>query len=644
MKKIYILFISLVLLLTSCNSQETQKEIQKYYKTTEVSSWVLTDDDYFVTYTDSFDKVWLAPKVWGRIVSINKKVWDKVAVWELVASLDWTEAKTGYSSASQVISSLQNLKNSTSISYDKQIEATKEKLNQMEAWKDISDISISWADKWLSDTKNITDSQIKTVETQISQAKLWLETAKLQLENWKANLEQKEKDVYTNSKNAITASFVLWNNVLSFLDETFWVSEENKDKDDAFEDYIWAKDSSKKSELKAKIQKAIDDLKTLEEEFKNISNDNDKERILTELKKVYNFFNSDIKTILSISYSVVDSSISSIWSLSQIQINTFKETITTFQTNNEQVILSVEWNYTLGLKWSIDNIENFEKTKKSNLDMLKKSVENAEKQIEVLEQTLKMYQGQSSGQITKVETWLAQAKKQKEIVLFQIAEAKAWIEAIKKQKQASLSEIDAKIAEAKGSMNDASVMIQNWKIYSNISGVVVKKMFDEWSVISAWMPILMVSNSYSIKLEVLVSEDLSSILKIWDIADVKIDWLDELQKAKITNIFPSKDALTKRVWIELKIENSNWKIKLWSYSKVYFSSKNSEKWIIIPNKAILEKYMIPWVYVLKWEKAIFKKIKILKQNDDFSEIEWLQIWEKIITDWKENIFDSEKIK
>ncbi len=639
MKKYISLILISLLFLSSCSTPK-EKKVVKNYKTAEVFEGVVRESDYFVTYTDSFNKTPLAPKVWGRITAIYKKVWDKVKSWELIATLDSTEAKTAYGSAWWVISSLEDLKISTSLAYDKQIEATREKLNQLEAWKDISDISISWADKWLEDTKNITDNQIETVKAQIEQAKLWLNTAKTQLQNTKDSFTQKEKDLYTNSKNAVSASFILANNALGFLDEIFWVTEDNKDKDDRFEDYLWAKNYSKKHELRVKIEKAIYDLKVLEKETKNLSS---KEETLKKLRKVYKFFNSQLKSILSDSYSVVDDSVTSVWSLADAQINAFKKTITEFQTKNEKIILSVEWNYTLGLKWAIDNIENFDKTKKSNLDMLEKWVENAEKQIEVLNKTLEMYKAQSSWQITKVETWLSQAKKQKEIVLSQIQEAKAGIEAIKEKKRASLSEIDAKIAEARWWLNTAWVMIENWKIYSNIDWIIVKKMLDVGTVISAWMPILIVSDDFSIKLEVLVSEELSNTLKLWDIAEVKVDWIDELQKATITNIFPAKDMITKRVWVELKLENSENKIKLASYSKVYFSDLDSPKWIVIPNSALLEKFMIPWVYVLENNKAVFKKIKILKQNDDFSEVEWLKIWEKVITDWKENIFDGEEM-
>jgi hypothetical protein len=54
--------------------------------------------------------------------------------------------------------------------------------------------------------------------------------------------------------------------------------------------------------------------------------------------------------------------------------------------------------------------------------------------------------------------------------------------------------------------------------------------------------------------------------------------------------------------------------------------------------------MIPWVYVLENWIVKFKNIEILKQNDSFSSVKWLEVWETIILDGKENIWDGEELE
>ncbi|MDD4151555.1 MAG: hypothetical protein PHR68_02995, partial [Candidatus Gracilibacteria bacterium] len=78
---------------------------------------------------------------------------------------------------------------------------------------------------------------------------------------------------------------------------------------------------------------------------------------------------------------------------------------------------------------------------------------------------------------------------------------------------------------------------------------------------------------------------------------------------------------------------------------------------IIPNKAILSDMLVAGVYKIeeqaekcigdtkcvssKMKIAKFTNIKIIKQNDNFSLIEGLNIGDEIITDGKENISDGE---
>jgi hypothetical protein len=62
---------------------------------------------------------------------------------------------------------------------------------------------------------------------------------------------------------------------------------------------------------------------------------------------------------------------------------------------------------------------------------------------------------------------------------------------------------------------------------------------------------------------------------------------------------------------------------------------------IIPNNAIISKFSLPAVYVLKDWKATLKTIKIIKMWEKKSEVIWIKSLDKIITSWKENIYDWE---
>jgi hypothetical protein len=187
-------------------------------------------------------------------------------------------------------------------------------------------------------------------------------------------------------------------------------------------------------------------------------------------------------------------------------------------------------------------------------------------------------------------------------------------------------------------------MIDNAKVISPINWVVIKKMAEVWQVVGWGMPVLVVATASDIKVIITIWDEVKQNTFIWDKVKVEIEWHDKQVEWIITNILPTLDPITKKTQVEIKIKNDDNKIKIWSYAKVYLAdSKASEKTgLIIPNKAIVSDMLIPGVYIL-WndKKAKFTNIKIVKQNDNFSLIEWLKLWDKIITDGKENVFDGE---
>ena len=196
-------------------------------------------------------------------------------------------------------------------------------------------------------------------------------------------------------------------------------------------------------------------------------------------------------------------------------------------------------------------------------------------------------------------------------------------------------------------------MIWNSKVISPISWIVIKKLSEVWQVIWWWMPILIVADETKLQIKIWVSDSIVNNIKAWTSVKIELEWNTKQIEATVTNIYPSKDSVTKKNVVEISITSpqpSPWgegvaQVKIWTMAKVYFEKKDTIKddSIIISNQAILQKFMLPWVYVLKNWKAIFKNIEIIEQNDTFSKVEWLKAWEIIITEWKENIYDGEKL-
>lgn len=639
MKKIGILslLIFFIIFLSSCNNED-QKRDKKYYQTALVQTGNIQNTNSYIGYTDSFHSIALAPKVGWKIISITKNVWDVVKVWEIIATLDSLEAKTWYASSQDVIKNLEDLKYSTSQMFDSQILVMQEKIKQAQTGIEISNISVKWTETWVWETKETLESQLKTLDKQIESAQTQIESSLLQLENTKNILSQKETDIYSNSKSAINNADILASNIIDFLDNIFWITPANKYKNENFDIYLSARDIS----LRNKTEKWFNDFMIEFQKIKQFPSETNLERE-KKLDIYHEIFSNNLRELLKNSYSALENSVEST-SLNQNMLSEYKSKITNFQTQNEQIILSVSGNYFLGLKWSLDSIKNFEKEKKSTLDMLQKQIELAEKQKETLENSKIQIQSAGNTQITDISTKNEISKKQKELSENILRESLAAIESLKKQKDTSLAEIEAQIWQVKSGKNEASVMIENGKITSLIDGIVTKKIGEVGSIIGAGMPILMVSNDQNLKIEISIPQDILEFIKTWDEVKIKIEWVSDMISWNIHNIFPSKDLITKKTSVEIRLpEDKN--ITIGSYSKVYLSTeKNQSETIIIPNNAIVSKYMIPQVFVLEDNIAKLVHIKILSQNDYFSQIEWLQPWQIIITDGKENVFDGEMLK
>lgn len=615
MNRIFItILITTLFFLTSCWKAEIN-ESKIYYSTWVVFTWTLDINNSYVWYVKWDKMVNLATKVGGKVSNIYVKEWDKVNKWQLLLKLDWSEAKVWYSSAWNIINTLVSMKNYTKLMFDEQIKSMEAKVEQVKLWK-------NWLSTWLNDTKKITEAQLKT-------AKTWVETAKANLKHTKSVLETKKSHIYDNMKSAIVWSVILNTNIIKFIDELLWVTEENKHKNDSFETYLSAKNTWLYNKSKQKFRKVnlvyLDYKKYYDEniDWKNPSND----VIFTALKK-WEKTAEEIKSLLSITYDVLDASIDNVY-FPATTINSYKNQISTFWTNIEASLLTVSWDYILGLKWSRQNLADFNNTYNMQIDLL-------EKQVKLAEDTLNKYIEMSKWQVNEVQT-------KSNVSVKQLDEILAWLESLKKQKESKLSEIDAKIDEAKWQLNSAWVMINNWKIVSPITWIVTKKMVEVWQVVWWWMPLLTVSNTDKLVIDVNVSEDVAKWLKLNDRVLLNIDWISKQVHWYISNINLSKDMITKKVWIEVTISENNG-ISIWSFTKVIFQNFSNSNKILISNDAIISKFMVPGVFIIDNWIIKFKNIKIINQNDKFSEVEWLKVWDEIIIKWKENLYDNQKLK
>ncbi len=614
MKKLFIILF-FTLFLFSCWKENEVKIQKKYFQTWSVFSWSIDNFNTYVWYLEWENSTNLSTKLWWRVDWLYVEEGDYVNAWDLLLTLDSMEAKVAYNTSDTAILWLQDLKNSTIAMYDEQIKAMEEKQNQAMIWK-------SWIVTWLEDVKNISNTNLETALT-------WLETAKLNLENTKIIFDTKEKNIYNNSKNAIVSSVILDTSIINFIDEILWVTSANENKNNSYEIYISAKNPSKYVESKKQFFITNELYKSYKKLYdEEIENKNPSNEVLLKTLNLWEELAESIKILLSNTYDVLDYTVENV-SLSKETLDWYKNTISTFWTNVESSLMTVSWQYFLWLKWSKQSLWDFYDQKKLQLDLL-------EKQVQLAQRTYDQYKAWNDAKINETET-------QNQVITSQIKEVILWIESLKKQKETSINEIDLKINEANWQKNSSAVMINSWKIRSPISWVIVSKNVELWQVIGWGMPVFVIADAKNMKLDIFVEDSVLQNIVLWQDILLDVEWYEKQVKANISMIYPSKDLITKKTKVEISFKNT-FGLQIWTYTKVFLSNISDFDSLLIPNSAIVSKYMIPWVYIL-WHDQIltFKKIEIVKSNDKFSNITWLKSWDIIITEWKDNFYDKEKI-
>ena len=624
MKKDIVLFPLLVsLLLWGCNTSVKQDiDISNLKKTYTVYTWTIQSDNNYVGNLQSKNITFLSFKLPWRITNIYVKEWDIIKKWQLLATLDGNEVKVQYSSAKQMLNSLKRMYDNTKTMFEAQIKSMNSKIAQAKA-------GMNWLETWVWNTKNITTEQIKTIKKKIEQAKIWLSTAKINLDSTKNVLKQKEKDVYSNAKTSIATTKILLNNFLIFTDQLFWISDKNKHKNDAFEQYLSAKNTALKDNIKtswrllnSQYSQWVKDTQVLLDDINSsnsvVDDDKLKDRIYANLNTTKKLLIS-ARWLSKLVYTAIDSSVSSSTFLASM-INAYKTQAITFQNNIESALLTAKWNFLLWVKWSIQAIDNFKKQSKMQLSLLEKQYELANANYETAKQTYDQYLAMWKWQIDEVNTKYEVAKQQYQ-------EALKWLQALKGQEQVQLSQIKSQIDQVKWNKNLAAVNLWNIKLYAPYDGVITKKIWDIWQVVWAWMPILQIADYKNLKWVFFLPIEEVDKLKIWDKVIVK--WLWEIATWEISVIYPSANIMSKKVQVEVNLNKvpRNW--ILWMFITAYPKNLNF-KWLLIPYSFVHYSYWNSYVLLEDWKTIKQQFITLWVCNTDYCIVKsWLKNQDKI---------------
>jgi multidrug efflux pump subunit AcrA (membrane-fusion protein) len=443
MKKIYILiFLLSVWLISGCanNSSETIK--QDFF----VDTMILWSKDQQSFLIKPGKIVWsqditVSAQANGRISNILVKEWDYLLGWKQVMLLADTIANY-----SLQVQSAKNWLDRAILTYEQNKNLLDQQLQQTK-------LAYEQAKNSYDVTSKIAQNSLKKADIDIRNSDTNIWNLKLQL-----NIEK------TNNINII-------DNVLYQADTIFGVSDKYKHMNDAFEIYLWAKDSSKKNALETLILKMY---KTKENVELIKTNDISEQDIYDAVNIIATAY-SDLNVLLDNVVVVLQNSVASValsqasidWYINSfnIQKNTLQSLNNAFTAYRKQIESGL---WVLG-SWFVDNTkETIEISYESTVTNIQNSIFNA-------------------------ELWLKNAK--------------LALETLEANYDNQLGLLNNAIESARIWYMSAMTQYNKLSVRAPIAWTIWNILVDKWQEVSMGMPLFTISNNDSQLIEIYVSFD-----------------------------------------------------------------------------------------------------------------------------------------
>lgn len=355
--------------------------------TTKVELWDIKNSIEVVWSAELVDEQSLTFNKEGTITKVNFKAWDSIKKWEIIAEIDDSDV---YDSIDDAKINLENAKIN---------------LAQLYEWADESQIlqsknSITTAQNNLiiaqKEFENLKVTQQNTLDKSLEN----INTSKKELESSKNNLELSKKDfellikqknnsldnTYSNKGTTITniednfkINLVEIEKTIEQIDYILWVSVENREKNDDFEDFLSAKNSIYLGQSKSSLSDSISMLNNLKILLNSYNYSWEKEKILVLLDEYLKIFNKLYETT-DFTYKAVDNSLESVGSLSKSDIDSMKNSMSSYRSSSLSKISSI--NSSINTLNTLTDTDLLLESNNNDIASKQESIKSSELQIE----------------------------------------------------------------------------------------------------------------------------------------------------------------------------------------------------------------------------------------------------------------------
>lgn len=177
--------------------------------------------------------------------------------------------------------------------------------------------------------------------------------------------------------------------------------------------------------------------------------------------------------------------------------------------------------------------------------------------------------------------------------------------ATKSISESDYSKISTALKVAKSQQQLQAKNLKETKLYAPISGVLLKKLTEKGEIIGVGLPLFVVSDIRTVKVNASVPESELHNLHIGNAATVYVSSLDKDFSGKISEIGSLAEATTRSFSVKIELKNPDLQIRPGMTAEIRIATKGTESYIAIPADAVLhDTDNSSYVYVADTAKKI----------------------------------------
>jgi RND family efflux transporter MFP subunit len=420
------------------------------------------------------------------------------------------------------------------------------------------------------------EAQIASAQSSVDLARIALENAQKNQSDIEENLNKREKDLQENKSIAITNAFADFRSILTDVDEIMGVNVETRKNNDRFEVYLGFKEPQTKIDAENTFRTLFSNFVDLEEQYVATPGS-------VSLQQMVDF-SGDLQDSLQLIDVMLKKSITG-GTFSETELSSFRSVISRSRSSAGAIVAN--------LTAIQQQIEDFGISRPQQTRSAEVALQQSQEQLVQAEKTLQ--QIMSSGDVSKVGT-----ENQISIAENNLESALSQLEITKKQNELSIEQAIAARDNARNSVQRSSIQASKLSVNSSLAGVVTDVMVDPGETVSVGTPLVTVSQIDTLVFKGEVDARYIRFLQKGDSVQITGDAFDE-KTGTVEKIYPAADVNTRRIPVEITLENSDQSIPANIFATATFFAPEEEV-LFIPQNALISQNPAEVFVIVEQEK------------------------------------------